>query len=67
MIRPATPEDAERLFRLNEQFNGKDETTFENIKYSLLHNPQEAIAVLVLSMTANCIYPNHLRADYGNS
>ena len=67
MIRLATPEDAERLFRLNEHFNDKNETTFENIKYSLLHNPQEVIAVLVISMTANCIYPNHLRADYGNA
>ena len=45
MIRLATPEDAQGLFRLNEAFNGKDETSLENIKNSLLNNQQEVVIV----------------------
>lgn len=45
MIRLATVEDAEQLFFLNEQFNGKDETILDNVKESLLHNKQEVVVV----------------------
>lgn len=45
MIRLATVEDAEQLFLLNEQFNGKDETNIDNIKESLLNNKQELVVV----------------------
>lgn len=38
MIRLAIAEDAEQLFLLNEQFNGKDETILDNIKESLSNN-----------------------------
>ena len=45
MIRLATVEDAEQLFLLNEQFNGKDENILDNVKESLLHNKQEVVVV----------------------
>lgn len=45
MIRLATAEDAEQLFLLNEQFNGKDETILENIKESLSNNKHEFVVV----------------------
>jgi len=45
MIRIATIEDAEQLYVLNENFNGKGETTLENIKYAILNNHQEVIIV----------------------
>ena len=31
-IRLATPQDSEQLYLLNEKFNGKDETTLDNIE-----------------------------------
>ncbi len=45
MIRFATVEDAEQLEKLNNEFNGAGETTFENIKKSLEENKQELIIV----------------------
>lgn len=45
MIRLAALADAEQLFLLNEQFNGKDETILDNIKESLLNNKQEIVVV----------------------
>lgn len=45
MIRLATADDAEQLFLLNEQFNGKNETILENIKESLSNNKQEFVVV----------------------
>ena len=45
MIRLATVEDSEQLFYLNEKFNGKDVTTLDNLKESLLNNQQEIIVV----------------------
>lgn len=45
MIRLADVHDAEQLFELNEQFNGKDETTLKEIKQSLLNNQQEIVVV----------------------
>jgi len=45
LIRLATVDDATQLHKLNEQFNGKGETTLENIKRSLNDNPQEIVAV----------------------
>ena len=45
MVRIATANDAEQLSILNEEFNGKDETTVEHIKEFLLHNEQEVVVV----------------------
>jgi ribosomal protein S18 acetylase RimI-like enzyme len=45
MIRLATADDAEQLFILNEQFNGKEETILESIKESLSNNKQEFVVV----------------------
>ncbi len=45
MIRLATIDDAKQLFILNEQFNGKEETSLENIKKSILNNNQEIVIV----------------------
>ena len=45
MVRIATANDAEQLNILNEEFNGKDETTVEHIKEFLLHNEQEVVVV----------------------
>ncbi|MGN0534929.1 MAG: GNAT family N-acetyltransferase [Eubacterium sp.] len=45
MIRLASFDDAEQLLVLNEQFNGKGETTLEEIKNSLSNNSQEIIVV----------------------
>ncbi len=45
MIRFATVEDAEQLEKLNNEFNGKGETSLENIKKSLAENKQELIIV----------------------
>lgn len=45
MVRVATVNDAEQLNLLNEEFNGKGETTLENIKHSLQNNKQEVVIV----------------------
>ena len=45
MIRKATVSDAEQLSILNEEFNGKGETTIENIRNSLMNNQQEVVIV----------------------
>lgn len=45
MIRLATVDDAEQLEILNNAFNGKGETSIENIKNSLLNNYQEIVIV----------------------
>ncbi len=45
MVRLATVNDAEQLDILNSEFNGKGETTLENIKDSLLNNQQEVVIV----------------------
>ena len=45
LIRLANIDDAEQLFLLNLQFNGKDETTLQHIQQSLKDNQQEIIAV----------------------
>lgn len=45
MIRLANIEDSEQLLCLNEKFNGKDETTLDNVKESLSKNQQEVIVV----------------------
>lgn len=45
MVRIATVNDAEQLSVLNDEFNGKGETTIENIRKSLLHNQQELVIV----------------------
>lgn len=45
MIRLASFNDAEQLLVLNEQFNGKGETTLEKIKNFLSNNSQEIIIV----------------------
>lgn len=36
MVRIATVRDAEQLSVLNDEFNGKDETTIENIRNSII-------------------------------
>ena len=41
MVRLAGSADAEQLFVLNEQFNGKNCTTVENIRQSLSNNAQK--------------------------
>lgn len=45
MVRIATIDDAEQLNNLNEEFNGKGETTLANIKESLQNNKQEVVIV----------------------
>lgn len=45
MVRLATLNDAEQLNRLNDEFNGKGETSLEHIKDSLINNHQEIIVV----------------------
>ena len=45
MVRKATVNDAEQLSALNDEFNGKSETTIENIRQSLLSNQQEIVIV----------------------
>lgn len=45
MIRIATLNDAEQLIVLNDEFNGKNETTLDCIKTSLLYNNQEIVTV----------------------
>ncbi len=45
MVRLAGSADAEQLLVLNEQFNGKNCTTVENIRQSLSNNAQEIVAV----------------------
>ncbi len=45
MIRTATPTDAHQLSLLNDEFNGKGETTIENIQKSLSTNQQEIVIV----------------------
>ena len=45
MVRIATVTDAEQLSFLNDEFNGKGETTIENIKNSILSNKQEVVIV----------------------
>ena len=45
MTRLATHEDAEQLELLNNEFNGKGETSLENIRDSLLHNNREFVVV----------------------
>ena len=45
MVRLATVNDAEQLYILNDEFNGKGETTFENIKDALVDNLQEIVVV----------------------
>lgn len=45
MVRIATVDDAEQLEILNNEFNGKGETTLANIRESLLNNAQEIVVV----------------------
>lgn len=45
MVRIATVRDAEQLSSLNDEFNGKGETTVDNIRNSLLSNQQEVVIV----------------------
>ena len=45
MVRKATANDTEQLCLLNDEFNGKGETTTENIRNSLLNNSQEVVIV----------------------
>ncbi len=45
MIRLATESDAEQLSVLNDEFNGKGETTIDNIRNSLINNRQEVVIV----------------------
>ena len=45
MVRKANINDAEQLSVLNDEFNGKGETTIENIRKSLLGNKQEIVIV----------------------
>lgn len=44
-VRIATVNDAEHLYLLNDEFNGRGETTIDNIKDSLLNNKQEVVIV----------------------
>lgn len=37
MVRIATVRDAEQLSVLNDEFNGKDETTIDNIRNSIIN------------------------------
>lgn len=45
MVRIATVRDAEQLGVLNDAFNGKDETTIEHIRNSIINNKQEVVIV----------------------
>lgn len=45
MVRKAIISDAEQLSVLNEEFNGKGETTIDNIRNSLMNNQQEVVVV----------------------
>lgn len=45
MVRIATVKDAEQLSVLNDEFNGKDETTIDNIRNSIINNKQEVVIV----------------------
>lgn len=45
MVRIATIDDAEQLGILNDEFNGKGETTIENIRKSLIENQHEVVIV----------------------
>lgn len=45
MVRIATVIDAEQLGVLNDEFNGKDETTIDNIRNSIVNNKQEVVIV----------------------
>ena len=45
MVRLATVRDAEQLGVLNEEFNGKDETTIDHIRNSIENNKQEVVIV----------------------
>lgn len=45
MIRKANVSDAGQLSILNDEFNGKGETTTENIRDSLVNNRQEVVIV----------------------
>lgn len=45
MIRIANENDAEQLSVLNDEFNGKGETTIEGIRKSLINNKQEVVIV----------------------
>ena len=45
MIRKANVSDAEQLSILNNEFNGKGETTTDNIRNSLVNNRQEVVIV----------------------
>lgn len=45
MVRTATVKDAEQLSILNDEFNGKGETTVDNVRTSLMSNHQEVVVV----------------------
>lgn len=45
MVRKATISDAEQLSVLNDEFNGRGETTIDNIRSSLMNNRQEVVIV----------------------
>ena len=45
MVRVATVRDAEQLSILYVEFNGKDETTIDNITNSIANNKQEVVIV----------------------
>lgn len=45
MVRIATVRDAGQLSVLNDEFNGKDETTIDNIRNSIINNKQEVVIV----------------------
>lgn len=45
MVRKATANDAEQLEILNNEFNGKGETSIENIRNALINNQQEVVIV----------------------
>lgn len=45
MVRIATVSDAKQLDILNDEFNGRGETTIEKIRDSLAHNQQEVVVV----------------------
>jgi Acetyltransferases len=45
MVREATIDDAVQLELLNDEFNGKGETSLERIKESLLNNKQEIVII----------------------
>lgn len=45
MVRIANASDAEQLSVLNDEFNGKGETTIDSIRNSLMSNQQEVVIV----------------------